>query len=70
MDGIAEASVDQLSAPYAERWGLLKDVMARLYVDEKKKFKDIVEIMKADYQFYASSVIIICHISYLGKVKR
>jgi hypothetical protein len=58
MDGVAGASADQLNAPYAERWGLLKDVMARLYVDEKKKLKDIVEIMKAEYRFYASSVLI------------
>lgn len=58
MDGVAGGSADQLNAPYAERWGLLKDVMARLYLDEKKKLKEIVEIMKAEYQFYASSVSI------------
>jgi hypothetical protein len=58
MDGVAGLSTDQLNAPYAERWDLLKDVMARLYMDEKKKLKDIVEIMKTDYRFYATSVMI------------
>ncbi len=57
MDGIAGPSTNHLNVPYAERWGLLKDVMARLYMDEKKKLKEIVEIMKADYRFYASSVL-------------
>ena len=63
MDGVAGTSAKQLNAPYAERWGLLKDVMGRLYMDEKKKVKDIVKIMKADYQFYASSVVI--YLSYI-----
>ncbi len=57
MDDIAGPSTDHLKASYAERWVLLKDVMGRLYTDEKKKLKDIVEIMKAEYQFYASSVL-------------
>ncbi len=56
MDGIADVSAAHLTAPYAERWGLLKDVMARLYIEEKRKLKEIVEIMKAEYRFYASSV--------------
>lgn len=47
-------SPDQLNAPYAERWGLLKDVMARLYLEEKKTVKQIVQIMTRDYSFYAS----------------
>ncbi|KAE8444540.1 hypothetical protein EG329_014464 [Mollisiaceae sp. DMI_Dod_QoI] len=54
MDGTAGPSTNHLNVPYAERWGLLKDVMARLYMDEKKKLKEIVEIMKAEYRFYAS----------------
>lgn len=48
----------QLDAPYAERWELLKPVMSQLYIDEKKKLKDIVKIMAAEYKFFASSVLI------------
>lgn len=60
MDGITgPSSVDQLKAPYAERWGLLKGVMVRLYMDEEKQVKDIAKIMEAEYKFYASSVLII-----------
>jgi len=58
MDGVAGPSVDQLKAPYAERWGLLKDVMVRLFIEEKKQFKEIAKIMEAEYRFYASSVLI------------
>ncbi|KAH8656006.1 hypothetical protein BGZ60DRAFT_567862 [Tricladium varicosporioides] len=54
MDSTAEISDDHLKAPYAERWGLLKKVMARLYIDEGRKLKEIVEIMKTEYRFYAS----------------
>jgi hypothetical protein len=58
MDGLAGPSVDQLKAPYGERWGLLKAVMVRLFIEDKKKFKDIAKIMEVEYQFYASSVMI------------
>lgn len=54
MDSVAEVSDAHLKAPYAERWGLLKVVMARLYLDEGRKLKDIVEIMKVEYRFFAS----------------
>jgi hypothetical protein len=57
MDGTAEVPASQLDAPYAERWALLKGVMSQLYIEEKKKLKDIVEIMKVEYKFYASSVL-------------
>ncbi|KUJ20815.1 uncharacterized protein LY89DRAFT_779513 [Mollisia scopiformis] len=54
MDGIAGPSVDQLNAPYAERWGLLKEVMVRLFLEEGKKYKEIVKIMEIEYKFYAT----------------
>jgi hypothetical protein len=54
MENLVGASPDHLNAPYAERWGLLKNVMARLYLDENKTVKQIVEIMIRDYRFYAS----------------
>ncbi len=54
MEGIVESSNDQLNAPYAERWELLKDIMVHLYIDENTKLKDLVAMMKARYQFYAS----------------
>ena len=63
MDGTSKPSTDQLNAPYAERWELLKDIMTRLYVDEKKKFKDIVKIMEKEYRFYASLVLF--HVNHL-----
>lgn len=56
MEGIAESSNAQLNAPYAERWELLKDIMVHLYIDENTKLKDLVAMMKARYQFYASLV--------------
>jgi hypothetical protein len=58
MSHTTEPSADQLNAPYAERWGLLKDVMVQLYLRERKQLKEISEIMKINYQFYASSVTI------------
>ena len=61
MDGAPLVSAEHLKAPYAERWDLLKDVMAWLYmeysVDGKKlKLKEIVKIMEQNYKFFASSV--------------
>jgi hypothetical protein len=58
MSHITEPSADQLNAPYAVRWGLLKDVMVHLYLTERKQLKQISEIMKISYKFYASSVTI------------
>jgi hypothetical protein len=64
MEGVARAPVDHRNVSYAERWELLKDVIAELYLgDKKKKLKEIVEIMKRDYQFYASSVMIFLQLS-------
>ena len=54
MDSVSGPSADHLNAPYAQRWELLKDVMTRLYMDERKKYKEIVKIMESEYQFYAS----------------
>jgi hypothetical protein len=56
MDGAPRAPIDQLKAKYSERWELLKEVMAWLYLGQEKKLKlkEIVEIMQNDYQFYAS----------------
>ena len=67
MEGAPPVSADQLKAPYSERWALLKDVMEWLYLEQKKKFKDIVQIMKTQYQFYASLVIPICRTSHINK---
>ncbi|PVH82419.1 hypothetical protein DL98DRAFT_586407 [Cadophora sp. DSE1049] len=64
MEGIAESSNAQLNAPYAERWELLKDIMVHLYIDEKTQLKDLVAMMKARYQFYASEG------QYKGQFKR
>jgi hypothetical protein len=58
MDGTAgPSSVDQLNAPYAKRWELLKDVMVRLYMKEEKPVKEIAKFMEMEYKFYASSVV-------------
>lgn len=54
MDSLSGPAVNQLKAPYAERWLLLKDAMVQLYIKEGKEVKEIAEIMKAKYQFYAS----------------
>jgi len=56
MNGAPPVSADQLNAPYLERWTMLKDVMTWLYLDqeEKLKLKEIVDIMRDYYQFYAS----------------
>jgi hypothetical protein len=54
MEYVADPQVDQLKAPYAERWELLKDVIVRLFVDEQNKLKDVVKIMEIEYKFYAS----------------
>jgi hypothetical protein len=67
MDGAPLVSADQLKAPYAERWNLLKDVMAWLYMDysvngKKLKIKEIVKIMEQNYKFFASSVILHLHL--------
>jgi hypothetical protein len=61
MDGAPQVSADQLKAPYSERWELLKDVIAWLYLEhlakgKKLKLKEIVKIMEQNYKFYASSV--------------
>jgi hypothetical protein len=58
MDNVPGPSTDQLNAPYAQRWELLKAALAGLFLDEKKTYKEIVEILKRDYQFYATSVLI------------
>lgn len=36
MDGNPGPSVDQVNAPYAMRWELLKGIITRLYMDEKE----------------------------------
>jgi len=61
MDGAPLVSADQLRAPYSERWELLKDVIAWLYLEylangKRLKLKEIVKIMEQSYKFYASSV--------------
>jgi len=36
-----------------DRWEQLKPVIERLYLNEKKKLSDVVEILKKDYGFDA-----------------
>ncbi|KAL2072966.1 hypothetical protein VTL71DRAFT_10290 [Oculimacula yallundae] len=50
----AEVSSSHLDVPYAQRWEILKPILSRLYIDEKKGVKEIVNIMQAEYRFYAS----------------
>lgn len=54
MASTAGPSIDQLSATYAQRWELLKDVMVRLFMEEGKQYKQIVKIMETEYKFYAT----------------
>jgi hypothetical protein len=70
MDGAPLVSADQLWASYSERWELLKDVIAWLYLDylvdgKKLKLKEIVKIMEQNYKFYASSVTLHLLSSYI-----
>jgi hypothetical protein len=70
MDGAPLVSADQLRASYSERWELLKDVIAWLYLDylvdgKKLKLKEIVKIMEQNYKFYASSVTLHLLSSYI-----
>jgi predicted HTH domain antitoxin len=69
MGGTTRPSlIDQLQAPYAERWELLKDVMVRLYMKEKKTVKKIAEFMEMEYKFFASSVFIVILLTKLGQM--
>jgi len=70
MDGAPLVSADQLRASYSERWELLKDVIAWLYLDylvdgKKLKLKEIVKIMEQNYKFYASLVTLHLLSSYI-----
>lgn len=56
MEGAPPVSIEHLNAPYSERWLLLKDVMAWLYLEQPKNLplKVVVQLMQRHYQFYAS----------------
>ena len=41
------------NVPFSERWELLKPDLERLYLDEKRKLPEIIEIMKSQYEFDA-----------------
>ena len=74
MDGAPLVSADQLRAPYSERWDLLKDVIAWLYLEylkdgKKLKLKEIVKKMEQNYKFYASSVMLHLPSSYIDNVE-
>jgi hypothetical protein len=55
MEGIVENSAPSFSdVSYDKRWGMLKPYLEQLYIQEKRKLSDIVEIMKSRHKFYAS----------------
>jgi hypothetical protein len=55
MEGIAENSEPSYSeVPYENRWELFKPYLAQLYIQERRKLSDIVNIMKTQRKFYAS----------------
>ena len=40
-------------ATYDQKWDLLKPTVKRMYVDEGRKLKDIIEIIKEEFGFNA-----------------
>jgi Clr5 domain len=55
MEGFAQNYGPSYSdVPYNERWELLKPFMEQLYIQEKRKLPDVVDIMKSRHKFYAS----------------
>lgn len=55
MEGIPENSDPSYSdVPYEKRWELFKPYLEQLYIQEKRKLSDIVNIMKSQRKFYAS----------------
>lgn len=55
MEDFEDPSVEQVtSVPYAERWELLKTVILRLFIEERKILKDVVTIIELRYKFFAS----------------
>jgi hypothetical protein len=55
MEGLVQGSGPSYSdVPYNERWELLQPFMEQLYIQEKKKLHEIVDIMKIRHNFYAS----------------
>ncbi len=55
MEGFGQSSGPSYSdVPYGERWELLKPYMEQLYIQERCKLSDIVDIMKSRHKFYAS----------------
>jgi Clr5 domain len=55
MEGSTQNSGPSYSdVPYNKRWELLKPYLEKLYIQEKRKLSDIVDIMKSQHKFYAS----------------
>jgi Clr5 domain len=55
MEGSVQNSAPSYSdVPYDKRWELLKPYLEQLYIQEKRKLSEIVEIMKSRHMFYAS----------------
>ena len=57
MDFIPSAAQDLsqslAEATYDQKWDLLKPMIERMYVDEGRKLKDIIEIIKEEFGFNA-----------------
>ncbi|KAH8787302.1 hypothetical protein BGZ57DRAFT_968841 [Hyaloscypha finlandica] len=55
MKDVAQGSFPSFSdEPYSERWELLKPFLEQLYIVEKRKVHEVVDLMKSRHQFYAS----------------
>lgn len=44
------------SVSFNDRWDLLRDDILRYWLDDRVKYKDLVEIMKERHNFYATLV--------------
>jgi hypothetical protein len=55
MDSSPASAPPQLpsDAPFTEKWELLKPYLERLYLDEKRKLPEVVQIIKTQYGFDA-----------------
>ena len=57
MEGMAQNPWPSFSdVPYNKRWELLKPYLEELYINERREVSEIVGIMKARHNFYASYV--------------
>ena len=55
MEGNAENSEPSyFEVPYEKRWELFKPYLEQLYIQEKRKLSNIMNIMKTQRKFYAS----------------